>query len=481
MGRPKPSTAPHLADEGVHRRAFEAAGDEVTGCGQPAEVAAAQVRSRSRSRRRKSWSFTAEGCGQVKPGSASANNQTKKLGRKGSGPPTKLFAQAYIGQHPAEFGEDEIKQMHLDLGVDEQDLPISVKLLSNNSSSRKSKTSSCIARYENEAMLERVVAVLDGRFVMMQCGKRTRLAVKKAKPACWMVRTGRAKDNEEDQVQPADPNMADAVTKAQTALSSRLKRRARETSYEPPPLQGIEDLAFFCETWELDNATAAWLGRLHPDVQQTVVDEYDDSTRVAPVLQERVLLQPSLQLSVALPPDLSSKGLIAIFGRFGAVERFQLLPGKTSVLVTMRSLEEATMAVEDLTLQVPHGLQSPLSVCFAASDPKTKDQVPFGRLLLGRVKIWNAATSYGLVSSVFGDMAISGSDCFWHSIAAVTGQTVLFTAKQSPANPQKYMVESCISDPETVLNLLTSSSKGWAVRQFARQVQLRLQQGTSAI
>ncbi|CAE7558013.1 ALATS [Symbiodinium natans] len=193
-------------------------------------------------------------------------------------------------------------------------------------------------------------------------------------------------------------------------------------------------LDYFCQTWGLDSATSAWLERLHPDVQQELINEYDDSTRMDfPNYEDYIEMVPSTEVLLANVPRTSESALTTLLQRFGRVCQTRFLPSGRAV-VTMTSIEEATMAVEDLTFRIPEGWRNLLACFHHESPPVPPSKIPEGKMLFGVVKSWNHLMQTGVVA-LFG----IGPDLDVHSSALldsydlIPASAALFRVAKGPA------------------------------------------------
>lgn len=102
--------------------------------------------------------------------------------------PKELYPQAYISDIPVEFGEDDVNDLHMANGLDEEDLPVSVRLLP----TQAGATTCCIARYKSEESLQRAISSLAGISVTTSHGVEKTVQARRAKPAGWMFEKGLA-------------------------------------------------------------------------------------------------------------------------------------------------------------------------------------------------------------------------------------------------------------------------------------------------
>eukprot|EP00931_Biecheleriopsis_adriatica_P015152 TRINITY_DN11748_c0_g1_i2.p1 TRINITY_DN11748_c0_g1~~TRINITY_DN11748_c0_g1_i2.p1 ORF type:complete len:728 (-),score=152.85 TRINITY_DN11748_c0_g1_i2:35-2218(-) len=555
--------------------------------------------------------------------------------------PKVVYTQAFISDIPVEFGEKELCDLHTECGIAEEDFPISCKFLP--SKDQTGETCAVIARYREDAVLQRVILKMSGHPVTTRSGRVKTVGISKAKPAAWMIKAGLAKEHEKEPVPtrvtmfnvPAESTSSDIlqlhaenglsvddmplvtvfepkipgdetclaacryqdISNAQKAIDKlrgamvatrsghqlhiglriddgqeastaspenttvkegvrmegvlqvwhaerafgfiqpleggheffvhfreiktanpvlvpgakvtfealfvkeRNKYEARNCVFENMPAampklematasgpssseapdeehQKVPGLSYFCEMWEIDDATANWLGRLHPTVQEAVIAEYDDSTRLEPPKrkEDEVTFTPSSNLFVSgLPKDFGQDALLRLFGRFGTVKGIKIVPPGLSALVSMQNVQEATIAMQDLNLSVPEGRAE--VICVRYCPPSDQDHsIPENKLLFGTIKLWNQGTNAGIIAinGIGPDLPVSLS-AFVDEPYILNGCTVLFKATWSQ-ELSRHVAWPVMASLENVRKRLDQcAGRGRAVRQFARNLELHMQ------
>jgi len=113
----------------------------------------------------------------------------KKRKEAGEDGPSVIYPQAYITDIPVEFGDKEMRHLHLYNGVREEHLPMSIKFLAPKGDA---ETFCCIARYKDEEAFEQAVQCLSGVTVTTRSGMNKFVGASRAKAASWMVQKGLA-------------------------------------------------------------------------------------------------------------------------------------------------------------------------------------------------------------------------------------------------------------------------------------------------
>ncbi|CAJ1403040.1 unnamed protein product [Effrenium voratum] len=244
------------------------------------------------------------------------------------------------------------------------------------------------------------------------------------------------------------------------------------TAEIPVQYEAAPGLDYFCKMWDLGPTTAAWLTRLHPEVQQAVIENYDDSS-VPELLDpdEQITLHPSCFVAVdGLHRNISPEALSTLFGRFGQVQSCSR-PNSVSAIVEMSSAEEASVAVQDL-IYPPLGWPGGMLVHFHHKTPVMQlEDMPLGQRLFGIVKTWSVmGAGYIALHGTGPDLPVT-KDCLEDVTALSTGAPVLFKAWQTPELPSP-VVTHCMGRLHTVrAHLIACFGRDFAVRSYARQMQ----------
>lgn len=97
----------------------------------------------------------------------------------------------FISDLPGGISEQEVIDLHHELGLSRGELPINVKFIP----SKDDDCSLCINRYRYGVDQARILALLHGKLVTLRGGAKRKLKVKVAKPAQWMIEEGLAPAN----------------------------------------------------------------------------------------------------------------------------------------------------------------------------------------------------------------------------------------------------------------------------------------------
>ncbi|CAK8996231.1 Alanine--tRNA ligase (Alanyl-tRNA synthetase) (AlaRS), partial [Durusdinium trenchii] len=248
--------------------------------------------------------------------------------------------------------------------------------------------------------------------------------------------------------------------------------------YEPHP-----GLKYFCKMWKLNSAMEFWLQKLHPDVQEALIDEYDDST-VPAVLpaDEEVRLYPSSSVAVGgIHRNITKEVLRRLFSRFGRVRSLQFVG--TTAVVEMSSEEEAAIAVQDILLSLdwPGAL---VVYFFHQIPPVSIHEIPEGQRIFGTVKQWNSKSRTGwiTVNGTGPDVTVT-SNCLEDVVTLIPGAPVLFKMGAAYSDSwNKHTVQCCMGDREAIREHLSANfGTDCAVRHWARSLQHKLQKGSADI
>ncbi|CAE7548587.1 egl-9 [Symbiodinium sp. CCMP2592] len=356
---------------------------------------------------------------------------------------------------PVTYTAADILQIHRSAGFEVKELP---NVLFHDPKQADDEICAVTCKYSDVTYAQRAMQKMKGLPVVTASGRETRLMP-------ILV----------DQISPGLP---EEKTEKLPALPAKAAAQQLQLSWLPRQQDPHPGLAYFCQTWDLDSATSAWLAYLHRDVQQELIHEYDDSTRMDPASSEdHVDLIPSAEVLLAnVPRGVSEQALTTLLERFGTVQAARCLPSGVRAVVTMSSIEEATMAVEDLTFRIPEGWPGNLLACFHHDRaPMPLNEVPEGQMLFGVVKAWNQLMSVGVISllGIGPDIQVPLSSLS-DSYDLTPGNAVLFRVGEGPEGAG-LVVKRCLGQPDTVrLHRARCASTGLAVREYARSLQQRL-------
>eukprot|EP00439_Symbiodinium_sp_Y106_P056235 s1483_g7.t2 len=360
---------------------------------------------------------------------------------------------------PVTYTAADILQIHRSAGFEVKELP---NVLFHDPKQADDEICAVTCKYSDVTYAQRAMQKMKGLSVVTASGKETRLIP-------ILV----------DQISPSVP---EEKTEKLPVLPAKPAAPQLQLSWLPRQQDPHPGLAYFCQTWDLDSATSAWLACLHCDVQQELIHEYDDSTRMDPASSEdHVDMIPSADVLLAnVPRGVSEEALRTLLERFGTVQAARCLPSGVRAVVTMSSIEEATMAVEDLTFRIPEGWPGNLLACFHHDRaPMPLSEVPEGKMLFGVVKAWNQLMSVGVISllGIGPDIQVPLSSLS-DSYDLTPGNAVLFRVGEGPEGAG-LVVKRCLGQPDTVrLHRARCASTGLAVREYARSLQQRLKLGS---
>lgn len=185
---------------------------------------------------------------------------------RASSGPAKVYPSVYISDVPLDFTEDALREMHAKEGLDTRGL-VGAKVL--NSKNPASGTTCCIARYADQKGAEAAISHLRGKPVVTASGVVKFLGMRMAKPAGWMVKTGR--DHQQQQ----------------------LYKDSRANQKKSKPFRHRLDR--FSDQFCLDRPTVVWLSRMPQDVQSMIYEEFD-ARASDPSLKDREELAVQLRL-----------------------------------------------------------------------------------------------------------------------------------------------------------------------------------------
>lgn len=109
-------------------------------------------------------------------------------------PPAVILPQAYILGIPAEFQDDDVYNLHLASGLEQEDSPVSMRIFP----SKDGETTSCVARYKDEESLQRAIGTFSGISVTLKNGVEQRVTASKAKPMGWTKERGAAGEQQDE-------------------------------------------------------------------------------------------------------------------------------------------------------------------------------------------------------------------------------------------------------------------------------------------
>merc|ERR1712217_832974 len=172
-----------------------------------------------------------------------------------------------------------------------------------------------------------------------------------------------------------------------------------------------------------------------------------------------------------LPKDLAEEQLLELFGRCGTVVKLKVLRPGFAAFIQMATVEEATIAVEDLNFETPVGFSAPLTVRYLNSRPQ--EYFPEG-MILGTVKTWHQKSRRGeiLVVGFDHDVAFCGTDCT--DAEPPVGSTVLFCARWFDEH-WRYCAQNIVCIEANIQAILAGTSGvDKAIRDCARSIEARL-------
>ncbi|CAL1150652.1 unnamed protein product, partial [Cladocopium goreaui] len=242
----------------------------------------------------------------------------------------------------------------------------------------------------------------------------------------------------------------------------------------PEQYEPVEGLDYFCNIWNLTSATRRWLLKLTPEVQEKLINEFDDSFVPDPLdPSEEITLHVSSSVAVGgLHSNITEEVLWKLFSRFGKVQSCRFLGG--TAVIEMEDEEEALLAVQDVMLSTdwPGAL---VAYFYHATPPLGLRELPEGQRIFGICKKWNRATGCGFITAngVGPDLPIT-SDTLEDVVTLMPGAPVLFMVErqyQSGFDHSVAVIDRCMGDRQAVRQQVSSTfGTDSAVRNWARQV-----------